>query len=69
MEPEMTVRKATGYMPVPLNEDGVPLSHGEPMVEVEPGKWMDADAFAVLRAVGLDHNWRPITDGPQPPPS
>ena len=61
--PEMTVRIATAYMPVNVNADGVPLSHGEPMVEVEPGKWMDADAFAVLQAVGLYHNWKPVDHG------
>ena len=51
MEPEMTVRKATGWVFVPLNEDGVPLHHGEPMVEFEPGKWMDPTELAILTMV------------------
>lgn len=67
MEPKITVRKHTAYVPVAVNEDGVPLSHGEPMVEVEPGYWMDATALAELHAAGLDHNYQPVTDGPDTP--
>jgi hypothetical protein len=28
--------------------DGTPLSHGERMVEVSPGKWMDATEAMIL---------------------
>lgn len=60
----MTVRMAIGYMPVPLNADGVPLHHGEPMVEFEPGKWMDATELAVMNKIS---EWWDAEHGQKPP--
>ena len=44
----LTVRKAAAWVPVALDTDGTPLEHGERMVEVEPGQWMDSTLAAVL---------------------
>jgi len=38
----MNVKKVSYVVPVALDEDGTPLSHGERMVEVEPGHWKSA---------------------------
>ncbi len=44
----LTARKITAYVPVPLDTDGTPLHHGERMVEVEPGHWMDPTLAAIM---------------------
>ena len=33
--------KMAGYVPIAVDADGTPLSHGEPMTEIEPGVWAD----------------------------
>ena len=38
--PEIKVTKLGARVPVPVDEDGTPLSHGERMTEIEPGVWM-----------------------------
>jgi hypothetical protein len=61
-ESEMTMRMVTGWRFVAVNADGVPLSHGEPMVEYEPGKWMDATAAAgmnMMREWCIEHGQKP----------
>ena len=39
--------KMAGYIPVAVDADGTPLSHGEPMTETEPGIWVDPLIAAV----------------------
>lgn len=36
---EIEITTMFGYVLLPIDEDGTPLSHGELMVEVEPGVW------------------------------
>jgi hypothetical protein len=43
------VRMASALVPVNLDSDGTPLSlHGERMIEIEPGKWVDPLIAAVI---------------------
>jgi hypothetical protein len=54
---QINVVKVVGYCPVAVDADGTPLSHGEPMTEVEPGVWMDpvlAAAMDFLEAAAGD---------------
>jgi hypothetical protein len=39
--------KVACYVPVAVDADGTPLSHGEPMTETEPGVWVDPVIAAV----------------------
>ena len=39
-EPELKATKLREWVMVPVDEDGVPLSHGDRMTEIEPGVWM-----------------------------
>jgi hypothetical protein len=43
----MNVRKVEYLVPVALDDDGTPLSHGERMVEVEPGHWKSPTTIAL----------------------
>lgn len=46
---EITVRKMSYPVTVPLDEDGTPLWNGERMVEVGPDEWMTPEAAAFLK--------------------
>lgn len=48
-ETKLQVTKWSYWQPVATDTDGTPLSHGERMIEVEPGKWMDPLMVAVLK--------------------
>lgn len=48
------VTKTSGVIPVALDDDGTPLSHGERMTEIRPGVWADPLTVAVAEFLGLD---------------
>lgn len=47
-EPEITVTKMSCIVPVVVDSDGTPLSHGERMIETEPGVWVAPDMAGLL---------------------
>ncbi len=58
------VKKLSCYAMVPVDDDGTPLSHGEPMVEISPGEW--ADQFTAM-ALGLFARTEAALDGQDAP--
>ena len=56
---EIEIRKMEYLAQVAVDADGTPLSHGERMIEVEPGVWKDPAVVAAedfLRAHLPDHH-------------
>jgi len=47
-EPEISIRKLSCIVPVAVDSDGTPLSHGERMIENEPGVWVSPDMASLL---------------------
>jgi hypothetical protein len=48
MPPEITVHKVAYWTPMAVGENGTPLHNGEPMTEIEPGRWVTPLAAAAL---------------------
>jgi hypothetical protein len=46
-EVKITATKAAYWVPVSLDTDGTPLTHGERMIETGPGVWKSPDLVAV----------------------
>lgn len=61
---DLKVTKLSCWQFVAVDADGTPLHHGERMVEVEPGHWMDPIHVAILKF--LDHGGSGAT--PTDPP-